>query len=1097
MIMKLIVIIMTTCFLQVSASSFAQKMTMVRKNTTLAQVLKEITLQTGFEVLYADQKIDLDKNIAVNFNNTELKEVLETCLKDQNLGFAIEDKVIVIKRKSPTFLERVVDHLAAIDVHGRVVDQEGKPLPGATIKVKSTGKSVSANAKGEFYIEKIEKDVILVISFMGYVNKEVSVEREIGDVVLEVSDNILDQVQVIAYGTTTRRLSTGNVSTVKAQDIAKSPVSNPLAAIMGKVPGVVITQNSGVPGAGFSIQIRGRNSLNADNAPLYVIDGIPYNSISSTGIPAPGSPSYSNPLGFINPQDIESIDILKDADATSIYGSRGANGVVLITSKKGQLGKINFNINLQQGTARVVNKLDLLNTQQYIDLRKEALLNDKITLDPNNDLNRYFNADLLIWNNSRYTDWQKQLIGNTAHYTDGELSISGGTLNTQYRIGGGYHRESTVFLGSGADNRGSVSFNVTSRSSDERVKIVLSGNYLTDLNRLPNIDLTGSSVTLAPNAPNLYNVDGSLNWEPAHFFGQTFATFQNPLSSLKNTYKRKADNLLSSFTISYQILKGLTFQTNMGYSSLIVDDLITNPLSAKNPFINFTSIDRTSQFANSTIKTWNVDPQIIFSTVIKNINISALVGTSFQKSTSNAKRMDASNFSSDYLMEDIQSASNITIGGAPQSEYKYNSVFARLSLNSENKYLLNVNIRRDGSTRFGPEKRFGNFGAVGLGWIFTNEDFLKQSNLLSFGKIRFSYGTTGNDGIGDYGYIKTYSSSGNPYQGSKGLDPDNISNPDYAWEINKKLEGGLELGFAKDRILFSLSYYRNRSDNQLVGDPLPQITGFQSVIANSPALVENKGVEITLNSINIKATNFSWKTDLNLTIARNKLISFPDFIGSGYEYSFMIGQPLNIERVYKYNDVDPATGQYRFVNKDGNITLTPENNVLTDRSFVIDLNPKYFGGINNAFVYKDFSLDFFFQFVKQMGKNYLYNGIPGTFNQGGNQPATILNRWKTPGDITDIQKLSQNGSLNNSLDYARISNLFYSDASFIRLKNLSFSYSIPKSISKRLHFDNTRLYILGQNLLTFTNYKGLDPETMSNSTLPPLKTFTFGIQVGL
>ncbi|WP_172954122.1 SusC/RagA family TonB-linked outer membrane protein [Pedobacter ginsengisoli] len=347
--------------MQVSAAGFAQKITLSQDKASLKQIFAEIKKQIGYDVFYQAGKVKEDKVIKANFLNTPLEQVMEKCLEGQPLSFTIDEKTVLIKEKEPTFLERLADRWAAIDVHGRVVDQEGKPLSGATVKFKGTGKSVSTNAKGEFYIEKIEEGAILVVSFIGYQNKEVTSQKEMGNIILQQSDSKLDEVQVIAYGTTTQRLSTGNISTVRAADIEKQPVTNPLLALQGRVTGVLITQNNGMSGSGVTVRIQGQNSIGKGNDPFFVIDGVPYVSqMLSTvrGGPLGGSggadlgqggPLGGSPLTYINPLDIENIEVLKDADATAIYGSRAANGAILITTKKAKAGDLTIGLNMYNG----------------------------------------------------------------------------------------------------------------------------------------------------------------------------------------------------------------------------------------------------------------------------------------------------------------------------------------------------------------------------------------------------------------------------------------------------------------------------------------------------------------------------------------------------------------------------------------------------------------------------------------------------------------------------------------------------------------------------------------------------------------------------
>jgi TonB-dependent starch-binding outer membrane protein SusC len=428
------------------------------------------------------------------------------------------------------------------------------------------------------------------------------------------------------------------------------------------------------------------------------------------------------------------------------------------------------------------------------------------------------------------------------------------------------------------------------------------------------------------------------------------------------------------------------------------------------------------------------------------------------------------------------------------TEYRYQAIFGRLNYNIQDKYILDITTRRDGSSRFGPGNQFANFGAVGAAWIFSSEDFVKkQIPFLSFGKLRSSYGTTGNDQIGNYQYLSTYSPSYYPYQNSSGLVPTSLSNPNYAWETNKKFEVGLDLGFLKDRILFSVSYYNNHSSNQLVGYSLPYITGFSSVQENFPAVVRNTGLEFSLNAGLVKSRSFSWSISANLSIPRNMLVSFPNIEQSGYYNQYVVGQPLSIHPLFQYLNVDPNTGIYQFVDSKGKPTLSPvyPDDIKPLKKVAID----YFGGLQNHFQYKGWNLEIFFQFTKQTGWTYMKNyfTVPGML---GNQPAAVMNRWKTTGDIEPFQKFSQGY---DSAYTAFSSTVFLSDhviddASFIRLKNVSLSYTFPNASIAKIKMQYLKIYLQAQNLITFTSYFGMDPENQSTSSLPPLKVITAGIQ---
>ena len=447
-------------------------------------------------------------------------------------------------------------------------------------------------------------------------------------------------------------------------------------------------------------------------------------------------------------------------------------------------------------------------------------------------------------------------------------------------------------------------------------------------------------------------------------------------------------------------------------------------------------------------------------------------------------------------MGDIQSASSITVSSTDVAVYKYNALFARINYNLDEKYLVDITARRGGSSRFGSADDLHNFGAAGLGWLFSNERFVKDNlAFVSFGKLKFSYGTTGNDQIGDYQYLDLYSPTyaGVPYQGVTGLAPVSLPNPYIEWEETRKINIGTDLGFIKDRIILNVNAYRNRSSNQLTSQALPIITGFNGVTENFPATVQNSGVELSLRTINIKRKNFQWTTNLNLTIPKNKLVSYKNIASSGDAYAYVVGKPVTITRLFHLIGVDPATGVYEFATSKGNPTTNPD--YFTDANIYDNTAATLYGGLENSIQYKGFNLDFLFQGVKQLGQTYAYGDYPGYLY---NQPATVLQRWQKPGDLAPIQRYNADFSLSGPFSIASTaSDGAYRDASFIRLKNVSLSWQFPGDWQKRRFLHSARIYIQGQNVLTFTKYIGLDPGTKSNTTLPPLRVITAGIQVSL
>jgi len=1098
--MKLTGILLIIALLHVSAAGLSQKVTLSLKDAPLEKVFDQIKQQTGLSFLWDEQVLTKTMPVTLDVKDAAVSDVLDACLKNQGLSYSIIQNMVVIKKSSPIIRQPMVS-TPPVEVHGRVTDSLGNPLAGASVTIKGSKSGTSTDANGNFVLSNVKDNATMFISYTGYESRQIKVDGSSDvSVHLNKSNSPLDEVQVIAYGTTTQRLSTGDVTTIQSKVIEQQPVSNPILALEGRVPGLSIIQSTGLPGSGVTVRIQGQNSINNGNDPFYVIDGVPYTSqvlpalsgiqgnsggviggvVNSTG---------GNPLNYINPSDIESITVLKDADATSIYGSRAANGAILITTKKGKGGRTNVEVNMQNGWGKVTRMLDVLNTPQYLQMRHEAIANDGQTTGPTDyDING-------TWDTTSNTNWQKTLIGGTAHYATIDASISGGNARTQYLVGGTYHRETTVFPGDFADQKGSGHFSLNTTSDNQKLKFQLSANYLVDNNNIMSSDITFYAVSTAPDAPTLYNKDGSLNWAPTT---SGTSTWTNPLSYLLQTYSIKTSNLISSAVISYEFLPGFKLLSNFGYTNLQSDEKIISPLTVNAPE-NRPFSQRVGVFGDNNINSWVVEPQLNYKGNIGLGKLEVLLGASVQQNNSEGQQLYGVGYNSDLVIGDIKSASTIIAGSSINSMYKYNALFGRLNYNWMDKYLIDITIRRDGSSRFGEQNQYHNFGAAGLGWIFSQEDFIRDNfRFLSFGKLRASYGTTGSDQIGDYQYLSLYSPVNNvsvAYQGITGLLPNGLPNPYLQWEETKKLQFGLEMGFLKDRITFILSYFQNHSSNQLLPYALPIIAGFSSITKNFPATVENSGLEFSLTTTNIKTANFNWITQFNLSILRNKLESFPNIENSSYSSALVIGQPITIQKVYHLLGVNDTTGIYQFAGTKGTPTYSPTYG--TDNNIIINTSPEYYGGFQNDFVYGNIELDIFFQFVKQKGLNYFYGSLPGYHYT--NQPIWVLNSWHQPGDHAAQQQYSSTYAniYQQYSDASRTSDGAYTDASYIRLKNISFNYRLPDKWVRKMNFQNCKIYIQGQNIFTITSYKGMDPETLSSTTLPPLKIWVIGLRFGL
>ena len=1047
-------------------------------NIKIRDLLSIIVDQTQLNPLYNSDQLDDQERVSVNFENEPLDNVLAFLLRKKGLTWKYHDDTYIVKFKKPGDPDpgRLPDAKPTI-VTVLVTDEDDHPIPDAFIIAKPSGKTGQTDNNGVARLQ-VERNAELMVSSVGYATMPVMVnDNTVLKIKLKASMSNLDEVMVIAYGTSSRRNLTGAVSRITAADIAQQPVSNPLLAMQGRVPGLYINQLSGLPGGAINVELRGKNSIAAGNNPLYIVDGIPFPATALTlnnALPAGAAISPlmgSNPLNMLNAANIESIEVLKDADATSIYGSRGANGVVLITTKKGQPGKMRVDADVYSGIGKTGHQLQFLNSAQYLEMRKEALQNDKI--DPQNT-----DQDL-AWGSSRYTNWEKVMLGGTAGITDAQVAVQGGVNSFLYRVAGGYRKETTVYPGNFNFNKASLQTNLVF-TPNNRTEATLKIGYSNDRTYLPSIDLAAYTRT-PPNAPESYS-NGNLNWDGG--------SYDNPMSALLRPYKAYTEYLTMNLVLKYRIWKELQFETSMGFNNIFVDEKQPTPFHSLNPAAGYNTAEGGyTIFGNNRFRNWIIEPRFRYGHTFGKVKMTTLLGFTLQEDIRDQKGFFATKFPGGAAeqLENILAASNITGLGYDYYRYRYNALFLRANWNYRGKYILHITGRQDASSRFAPELPFAVFFSTGAAWIFSEESWMKPAlPFLSFGKLRASYGTSGNDQIKDYAYIATRSPS-NMYDGQWGQMPVKLTNNQYKWEKSQKFETALELGFLQDKLLFRAAYYRNRSTGQLVNEPLPLTTGASSVLNNFPATVQNTGWEFELNSNIIRKEKTSWNTFFNVSIPRNKLVSFPGIKNTSYNNTLSEGEPLDIIKGYQYWRIDPVSGVYTFTGT-GN----------DDRTAIKRTSPLLYGGWQNNLELNNWRLDLLFQFVSQQRYNYLLTGqAPGMPFM--NQPVDVMNRWRIHGDQAAFQQFTQgSGEAYKSFLLVQQSNKSITDASFIRLKSVNLSYKLPKKWIEKARLQSARFFIQGQNLFTITGYKGRDPEVAADHDVyPPLSVYTAGLHITL
>ncbi|MDB5156006.1 MAG: TonB-dependent receptor plug [Mucilaginibacter sp.] len=1116
LVMKLIALLTTVVCLHVAAAGYAQKITLNEKNASMETIFKDIRKQSGYIIFFDKSLLNNLTPVNIKVTNATLKETLVKCLEDQPLTFTIVDNTIIIKQKESSFFENIKDKTAKLlalpaDVVGKVIDTVGQPLAGATVRLKNTNYSALTDARGDFSFPSVPQGkYTLVVTYLGYedLERKIAVEGKTLNLplVLHAALAHLEQVQVIAYGTESKRFSVGSVATVTADQISKQPVTNPLLALQGQAPGLAITAMNGVPGSSTLVQVRGQSSLGLNSnqirpydQPLFIIDGVPsatqnanISQLSNLAVAQYFTGGINQSTGIsafndINPNDIESITILKDADATAIYGSQGANGVILITTKRGKAGTTTFDVNVNSQFNAVARPVQLLNTQQYLQLRKDAFTADGLT--PSSDPNSSSYApDLTIYDQNKYTNWQKIIQGNSTNNTDVHASVSGGTANNTFIVSGGYTRSNYNYPGDFSDQRYTLHSALHNVSTNKRFTLDLVTDYGYDQNT--SAAFGGSQyVTLAPNTPDLINGAGNLIWGY-----KSVPINQNFYATLKQPDNLSSFNFNSALNLNYQILKGLTIGSSLGYSRTTANEHSINPSTAQNPSFVYIS----AGFANNSAQTINIEPQINYNKAFSKGELTALVGATYRKNTTYSYNDGAYGYANDNFLGSINGASS-NFATENTGINKYIAAFGRLKYVYDQKYIIQLSGRRDGSSNFGPGRQFGTFGSVGAGWIFSEEKAFKDAlPFVSYGKLSGSYGTTGSDASAGYKYQATYKNVSIPaFQGIKQSYPVNLYNPEFQWAAKKELNLAADLGFFNNRLLLNATYYRSREGDELVNYPLPIQAGFAAVYGNLNATVQNQGWEFTATSTNIKTNNFNWTTNFNLSFNRNKLLDFPNLASSSFATVYVVGQPTSVIYGYRYKDVNPTTGLFEYYAANGTVTSTPNSKVASlggDKVPIGNREINYMGGFGNTFSYKHFSLYVFCQFSSGLQPNFLSSiySSNSSYPPGSqaNLPAYVLGKyWTAAGQNALLQRLGtgfSSASYTSGSDFSQSSGALGNDT-YLRVKTAALSYSLPDAFIRKINIKGGSIFVNAQNLFTITNYKVGDPEQPDDFTAFPLQ----------
>jgi TonB-linked SusC/RagA family outer membrane protein len=995
-------------------------------------------------------------------------------------------------------------------ITGKVISaDDNQGVPGVNVVVKSTTTGTTTDMDGKYSIEA-ERGTILVFSFVGLQTKEVTVgDQSVIDVTLGQDSRQLSEVVVVGYGTQEKRDLTGNIAQVSSTAIQNVPVASIEQGLQGKASGVFIESQNGKLGQGIKVRIRGASSVSASNQPLYVIDGIPITSESQSS-----NGAETNPLADLNFNDVASVEVLKDASASAIYGSRAANGVVLITTKRGKSGKTNFTLNYFSGTSRETGRRQFLNAAQYIDVETQAAQR-AAALDPSFDyvgynesrLTRYAAGNANYGNSKVNTDWQ-DLVFRSAPINQIDLSASGGTDKTRFYVSGQYSDQNGILIGN-EFKRMSARMNLDHKSTDKLSFGINFNIARTENHRLSNDDAFSTPlqiVALSPITPQIDPRTGLLSGllDPSSGAPNTnFPVYYNPLISVNNaSYVATVYRTFSNAYASYTFVPGLTFRSELGTDLLFQqEDQYYGSATVRNTgTANGQGINTTTLIANYTTNNF-----LKFEKTIGIHSFDITAGMSFQKSTNNGTSISAQQFPSD-AYKTISSAAQIISASAGPTNFSFLSYFARGNYKFKDRYLLSLSGRVDGSSRFGASNRYGFFPAASAGWIISEEPFMKDFSLLSLLKLRASYGLTGNAEISNFASRGLYGPAN--YVGQGGQTPFQLPNNNLKWETTAQTDIGIDFSFLQGRISVEADYYFKSTSDLLLLKNVSGTSGFSNFFQNIGKL-ENKGFELVINSTNIDGA-FRWTTSFNIATNQNKITDLNgQILGTNDLNRAIEGQPIGVFYGREFAGADPNNGDALYYlntkNADGSLNKNTTNDYNAAQQTVLgNPNPKWYGGITNNFSYKGFDLSIVLQGVQG---NKIYNGggqymSSSASNGYDNQTTDQLNAWKKAGDKTDVPELRlffANGT--------NPSSRYITDGSYLRVKTVTLGYNVPSHITQRLKCEKIRLYVTAQNLFTFTAYKGWDPEVNADYqasninqgvdfySAPQFKTITGGINL--
>jgi TonB-linked SusC/RagA family outer membrane protein len=1129
--MRITTLLLLVSLFQLHANdSYAQKtkVTLNYNNVTLETVFNKIEAITDFKFIYKDKEIDYNQKVSILVKKEQLSKVLKKLLTDSKISYLVIGKQIILKPlqiSSNTKLETINEVAQKISITGIVVDKSGEPLPGASIIEKGTTNGTETDFNGNFSIAIKNKDAILVVQYLGYTKKEVTVKDKTNLKIVLIEDtSSLDEIVVIGYGSLSRSKVLGAVSSVNAEDISQLPVSSLDDAIASRVAGVQIVSN-GAPGAGSAIIVRGVGTLTAGGSPLIVVDGYPL--------------AQGSDISAINPTDIESMSVLKDAASTAIYGSRGANGVIMITTKRAKSDKVVFDFNTYSGFQEVLNEPKFMNAYQFAEVVKEARDWGYVSADPANRNETDNNATRLSQGAvSRHlipTNFDKYLSG-TPGLTDNnwlddlfrsgriesyDVAVSGRSGTTNWYISGGYFNQEGLIVGSGF-KRYIARINLETKFND-KVKF--------GINLSPSVTKTNSVTEGWTDSPmqqailsepffTPYNNLGELNISQQirwHNTGGTDgALAENPIAiALQKKDEKNKFRLFGSTFLEYQIIEGLKFKTLLGgdYDYSFREQFRPSTIGSYRNDVN--SAVPWAKEQTKVRKNIISENTLTYTKEFNKHSLNVLAGYSYQKENYTSTFVNAPTLDSN----DIPNIAGTSITTISKNIYEtvLISYFGRIQYDYDSKYLVSASTRSDGYSDFGLSTKFGNFSSLSAGWIVSNENFFPEDSFLSKLKLRYSWGQSGNNQIGDYASIATLKNLNGFINGglAVGQIPDTSPNADLSWETSVTSNIGFDLGLFDNKLNLVVDYFIAKTEDMLLDVPVPLQSGFD-ISTQNLGKMENKGLEIVLSTSDINLGPVKWTSGINFTTVDNKITELgpgqTEIIRGAHitKIGSSIGELFGyqVDGIYKsqseidagaQSGTDIRVGDWRIVDTSGDGIINDD-----DRQSLGATVPDFTYGFNNRFSYKNFDLNVFVDGVQ--GVNVLSRTVRNASNGQGfsNQfESYYTNRWHPVSNPNGTEARPDYTQSSERLR-ANVSSAFIEDGSFFRVRNITLGYSIPNTVLEKINLSRLRLYVTAKNAFISTNFKGFNPEQRDNNPLSPSdnegvyplnKSFVIGLNV--